>query len=118
MTELDSLWEAIQNSFRKSKGDTTYKNLIAPAKPLDFANGRLRIQLPSQYHRDFWEQLTDQVVEIVYQRTGQEIRPTTCWQPIRPPWPKRRPGHSRPLKRKRPSTRSTPSKPSLKDVAT
>lgn len=75
MTELDSLWEAIQNSFRKSKGDTTYKNLIAPAKPLDFANGRLRIQLPSQYHRDFWEQLTDQVVEIVYQRTGQEIRP-------------------------------------------
>ena len=49
MTELDSLWEAIQNSFRKSKGDTTYKNLIAPAKPLDFANGRLRIQLPSQY---------------------------------------------------------------------
>lgn len=56
MTELDSLWEAIQNSFRKSKGDTTYKNLIAPAKPLDFANGRLRIQLPSQYHRDFWEQ--------------------------------------------------------------
>lgn len=118
MTELDSLWEAIQNSFRKSKGDTTYKNLIAPAKPLDFANGRLRIQLPSQYHRDFWEQLTDQVVEIVYQRTGQEIRPDYVLATDPTPWPKRHPGHSRPLKRKRPSTRSTPSKPSLKDVAT
>lgn len=75
MTELDSLWETIQNSFRKSKGDTTYNNLIAPAKPLGLTNGQLRIQLPSPFHRDFWESLTNQVVEIVYQQTGQQVQP-------------------------------------------
>lgn len=90
MTELDSLWEAIQNSFRKSKGDTTYNNLIAPAKPLDLANGQLRIQLPSPFHRDFWESLTNQVVEIVYQQTGQQVQPvyllaTDNGAPVSPP---------------------------------
>ncbi len=30
MTELDSLWEAIQNSFRQYTGQVTFDNFIAP----------------------------------------------------------------------------------------
>ena len=55
MTELDSLWEAIQNSFRQSKSQVTFDTLIAPAKPLSLSQNQLEVEVPTKVHRDFWE---------------------------------------------------------------
>lgn len=37
MTELDSLWEAIQNSFRQDTTPVTFDTLIAPAKAISLS---------------------------------------------------------------------------------
>lgn len=41
MTELDSLWEAIQNSFRQDTTPVTFDTLIAPAKAISLSQNQL-----------------------------------------------------------------------------
>ncbi|KRL27831.1 DNA-directed DNA replication initiator protein [Limosilactobacillus frumenti DSM 13145] len=55
LTELDSLWEAIQNSFRQRKSQVTFETLIAPAKPISLSHNNLQIEVPTKVHRDYWE---------------------------------------------------------------
>ena len=76
MTELDSLWEAIQNALRESTAEVTYTNLIAPAKAVSLVNNRLTIQLPTENHLDFWQDnLINKVRQLLYSQTGQPIEP-------------------------------------------
>ena len=76
MTELDSLWEAIQNSFRQYTGQVTFDNFIAPAKPISLSQTRLEIELPTPMHRDFWNKnLTEKLKEYVQRELGRPVEP-------------------------------------------
>ncbi|WP_251574348.1 chromosomal replication initiator protein DnaA [Limosilactobacillus agrestimuris] len=76
MTELDSLWEAIQNSFRQSKSQVTFDTLIAPAKPLSLSQNQLEVEVPTKVHRDFWEKnLKDELKKYAQAVTNQDIEP-------------------------------------------
>ena len=50
MTELDSLWEAIQNSFRQDTTPVTFDTLIAPAKAISLSQNQLEIEVPTPVH--------------------------------------------------------------------
>ena len=76
MPELDSLWEAIQNSFRQYTGQVTFDNFIAPAKPISLSQTRLEIELPTPMHRDFWNKnLTEKLKEYVQRELGHAVEP-------------------------------------------
>lgn len=76
MTELDSLWETVQNAFKQSITSVTYENVVAPAKAHSLSNGQLTVVVPTNYHLDFWKnQLNTQLIHILKQETGQEIEP-------------------------------------------
>ena len=76
MTELDSLWEAIQNSFRQDTTPVTFDTLIAPAKAISLSQNRLEIEVPTPVHRDFWRKnLNTQLKEFAQQKLGRNIEP-------------------------------------------
>lgn len=77
MTELESLWETVQNTFKDSITSTTYDNVVAPAKAYALSNNQLTIEVPSDYHLNFWKKhLTVQLKDILYNTTGKNIEPT------------------------------------------
>ncbi|WP_057742127.1 chromosomal replication initiator protein DnaA [Limosilactobacillus secaliphilus] len=74
MTELDSLWETVQNAFKQSITIVTYDNVVAPAKAYSLSNGRLTVVVPTDYHLDFWQNKLDvQLKHILKEETGQDI---------------------------------------------
>ena len=76
MTELDSLWEAIQNSFRQNTTQVTFDTLIAPAKAISLSQNQLTILMPTPVHRDFWRQNLDAKLKGYAQaELGYEIEP-------------------------------------------
>lgn len=75
MTELDSLWEAIQNSFRQSKSQVTFDTLIAPAKPLSLSKS---IRSWSTHKSPSWflgKNLKAELKQYAKTVTNQEIEP-------------------------------------------
>lgn len=76
MTELDSLWEAIQNSFRQDTTPVTFDTLIAPAKAISLSQNQLEIEVPTPVHRDFRRKnLNTQLKEFAQQKLGRNIEP-------------------------------------------
>ena len=76
MTELDSLWEAIQNSFRQDTTPVTFDTLIAPAKAISLSQNQLEIEVPTPVHRDFWRKnLNTQLKEFAPRELGRNIEP-------------------------------------------
>ena len=76
MTELDSLWEAIQNSFRQDTTPVTFDTLIAPAKANSLSQNQLEIEVPTPVHRDFWRKnLNTQLKEFAQHELGRNIEP-------------------------------------------
>lgn len=76
MTELDSLWEAIQNSFRQDTTPVTFDTLIAPAKAISLSQNQLEIEVPTPVHRDFWRKnLNTQLKEFAQRELGRNIEP-------------------------------------------
>lgn len=74
MTELDSLWEAIQNYLRKNYKAMTYANLIAPAKAVSLENNVLTITLPNKYLENFWQTEVDpKVKSVLFQQTATHL---------------------------------------------
>ena len=76
MTELDSLWEAIQNSFRQNTTKVTFDTLIAPAKAISLSQNQLTVLTPTQVYRDFWRQNLDaKLKEYARLELGHDIEP-------------------------------------------
>ena len=76
MTELYSLWEAIQNSFRQDTTPVTFDTLIAPAKAISLSQNQLEIEVPTPVHRDFWRKnLNTQLKEFAQHELGRNIEP-------------------------------------------
>ncbi|MBB1124199.1 chromosomal replication initiator protein DnaA [Limosilactobacillus albertensis] len=76
MTELDSLWEAIQNSFRQDTTPVTFDTLIAPAKAISLSQNQLEIEVPTPVHRDFWRKnLNTQLKDFAQRELGHSVEP-------------------------------------------
>ncbi len=76
MTKLDSLWEAIQNSFRQDTTPVTFDTLIAPAKAISLSQNQLEIEVPTPVHRDFWRKnLNTQLKDFAQRELGRSIEP-------------------------------------------
>lgn len=76
MTELDSLWEAIQNSFRQNTTKVTFDTLIAPAKAISLSQNQLTVLTPTQIHQEFWRKNLDaKLREYARAELGHDIEP-------------------------------------------
>ncbi|MCX2186402.1 MULTISPECIES: chromosomal replication initiator protein DnaA [Limosilactobacillus] len=76
MTELDSLWEAIQNSFRQNTTKVTFDTLIAPAKAISLSQNQLTVLTPTQIHQEFWRKNLDaKLHEYARAELGHDIEP-------------------------------------------
>ncbi len=76
LTELDSLWETVQNEFKKSITPPTYENVVAPAKAYSLQNHQLTVVVPTDYHLGWWQKsLNVQLKHIWHEQTGEEIEP-------------------------------------------
>lgn len=74
MTELDSLWGAIQDYLRKNYQAMTFANLIAPAKAVSLENNVLTISLPNKYLENFWKTEVDpKVKSVLFQQTASHL---------------------------------------------
>ena len=76
LTELDSLWEAIQNSFRQNTTKVTFDTLIAPAKAISLSQNQLTVLTPTQIHQEFWRKNLDaKLHEYARAELGHDIEP-------------------------------------------
>lgn len=76
MTELNSLWEAIQNSFRQNTTKVTFDTLIAPAKAISLSQNQLTVLTPTQIHQEFWRKNLDaKLREYAQVELGHDIEP-------------------------------------------
>lgn len=76
LTELDSLWEAIQNSFRQNTTKVTFDTLIAPAKAISLSQNQLTVLTPTQIHQEFWRKNLDaKLREYARAELGHDIEP-------------------------------------------
>lgn len=53
---LDALWQFICDHFHETFTSVSYDTWIKTAKPLQFTDNTLVIEVPSDFHRDYWKQ--------------------------------------------------------------
>lgn len=76
MPELSELWAFLQDKFNQELSPVSYKTWIKNAKPLSFKNQQFVIEVPSQLHKDYWENnLATKVVEGAFEFTHSEVTP-------------------------------------------
>ncbi|MFZ2588219.1 chromosomal replication initiator protein DnaA [Paucilactobacillus nenjiangensis] len=76
MTDLESFWNKIKESFKNDVTSVTYNNLIDPAKIISFDDDLLTIELPSTFHKDYWvKSLTPKVQQYTFKEIGRNITP-------------------------------------------
>ncbi len=76
VTDLETLWDTIKESFKNDVSSVTYENLIEPAKALSLANNQLTIELPTPFHKDYWrDSLTDKFRLYAFEATSEKIEP-------------------------------------------
>lgn len=73
VTDLETLWDTIKESFKNDVSSVTYENLIEPAKALSLANNQLTIELPTPFHKDYWrDSLTDKFRLYAFEATSEK----------------------------------------------
>lgn len=76
LSSLDSLWEAVQNTFKSTITGPTYENVVAPAKADSLSDHQITIVVPSDYHLTWWQRnLNVHLKTILKDLTGQDIEP-------------------------------------------
>ncbi len=74
MPDLETLWQFICEKFNESFSTITYKTWIETAKPIQFADKTLVVEVPSKLHRDYWTQsVTPQIVEMLQEPLGYKV---------------------------------------------
>src|SRR5699024_10630740 len=72
--DLETLWQFICEKFNESFSTITYKTWIETAKPIQFADTALVVEVPSKLHRDYWTQsVTPQIVEMLQEPLGYKL---------------------------------------------
>lgn len=76
MTDLETLWDTIKESFKNDVSSVTYENLIEPAKAISLADNQLTIELPTPFHKDYWrDSLSDKFRLYAFEATSSKIEP-------------------------------------------
>lgn len=74
MPDLETLWQFICAKFNESFSTITYKTWIETAKPIQFADKTLVVEVPSKLHRDYWTQsVTPQIVDLLEEPLGYKL---------------------------------------------
>jgi len=74
--DINEVWAYLTDRFRADLTQVGYDTWIASAKPVRLTQDTLEIQVPAQFHKDYWEHnLVTKVVEGVYEMTGIEVTP-------------------------------------------
>ena len=74
MPNLDALWQFICDNFHETLSLVSYDTWIKTAEPLQFTDNTLVIQVPSDFHRDYWKQrLITKVNQLVNDNFQTEI---------------------------------------------
>lgn len=74
MLDLATLWQFLCNKFEESFATITYKTWIATAKPIQFTDNTLVIEVPSVLHRDYWTQnIAPKISEILKAESNADI---------------------------------------------
>ena len=69
------LWEKLVSELQKNFESVSYDTWIAPVEPISLVNGVLTLELPSAFHRDYWDRnLVAESETILQDYTGQKIR--------------------------------------------
>ena len=76
MNDLEALWQMIKKSFKTEASPVTYSTLIEPAKAISLANNQMTIELPTRFHKDYWnDSLADKFRLYAYEATSTKIEP-------------------------------------------
>lgn len=76
MPNLEELWDYIDQQFQRQFTLVSYRTWIQSAKPLELKDQNLKISVPSQLHKDYWENnILTKIVEITYAHFNIELNP-------------------------------------------
>lgn len=74
MHDLESIWQLVCNYFQAKTTEISYRSWIVSARPLQFTDNTLLLEVPSVAHRDYWNKnLTDQATNFLDQTLGERI---------------------------------------------
>ncbi|MGY3779525.1 chromosomal replication initiator protein DnaA [Isobaculum melis] len=76
MDDLESLWQYLKSKFQQTLTKVGFDTWIESAAPIRITDKNIIIEVPSSFHKDYWEKnIATKVVEYLYEYTGQEILP-------------------------------------------
>ena len=74
MNDLESIWHLVCTYFQAKTTEMSYRSWITTAKPLQFTDNTLLLEVPSVAHRDYWSKnLTDQADAFLEKTLGEQI---------------------------------------------
>ena len=74
MNDLESIWHLVCTYFQAKTTEMSYRSWITTAKPLQFTDNTLLLEVPSVAHRDYWNKnLTDQADAFLEKSLGEKI---------------------------------------------
>lgn len=72
--ELDSLWKIIFDGLHGSFNDIAFNTWIKPAKPLEFKDDTLVIEVPFQMVKEYWERnINETIIDLLEPAIGRRI---------------------------------------------
>lgn len=72
--ELDSLWKIIFDGLHGSFNDIAFNTWIKPAKPLEFKDDTLIIEVPFQMVKEYWERnINETIIDLLEPAIGRRI---------------------------------------------
>ncbi|MDO3393691.1 chromosomal replication initiator protein DnaA [Ligilactobacillus sp. 110_WCHN] len=72
--ELDSLWKIIFDGLHGSFNDIAFNTWIKPAKPIEFKNDTLVIEVPFQMVKEYWERnINETIIDLLEPAIGRRI---------------------------------------------
>lgn len=57
MNDLESIWHLVCTYFQAKTTEVSYRSWITTAKPLQFTDNTLLLEVPSVAHRDYWNKI-------------------------------------------------------------
>lgn len=74
MNSAQLLWKKLDEQFHHSFEPVSYETWVSQVKPIKITDNTLVLQLPSPFHRDYWQRhLVDQATEMLRDFSGEEL---------------------------------------------
>lgn len=74
MNSAQLLWKRLDEQFHNSFEPVSYETWVSQVKPIKITDNTLILQLPSPFHRDYWQRhLVDQATEMLRNFSGEDL---------------------------------------------